>query len=101
MVLLHTVSSGILIVEPTQRNRSGCQEVDRTSVGIVTGGGQKLSDQASQHTYTCRVSQDTIHESTESCLQVSLPWLRAETQPFKILTLVGFRELHMGQRGFD
>ena len=38
MVLLHTVSSGILIVEPTQRNRSGQQEVDRMSVGIVAGG---------------------------------------------------------------
>jgi len=41
MVLLHIVSSGILMVEPTQRNRSGRQEVDRTSVGIVAGGGSE------------------------------------------------------------
>jgi len=38
MVLLHTVISGILIEEPTQKNRSGWQEIDRTSVGIVAGG---------------------------------------------------------------
>jgi len=102
-VLLHTVS---LTVEPTQRNRSGWQEVDRMSVGIVAGGESEArwpGESAYIHLSSPRVgvSHDTIHESTESCLQVYLPWLKAETQLFKIWRVVGFREQHRGQRGFD